>query len=65
MVVKAPRVKCCSKRAVKLKKASYAKAKKAADEGSKGAVKKAPARKAAPKKAAAKKAKPCTVCGKK
>ena len=59
-------MKCCSKRATKLKQANYAKAKKAADMASQGgAVKKASARKASAKKAAPRKARPCKICAKK
>ena len=64
MPVRAKKMACCSKAVTKMKKVSYAKAKKAADAGSKGPAKKAAAKKAPAKKAPAKKAKGCTVCGK-
>lgn len=66
MAVAAPKVKCCSKRATKLKQASYAKAKAAADAGQKiPPGKKAPARKARARKASARSVQGCSVCGKK
>jgi hypothetical protein len=57
---------CCSASRSKMKVASYAKAKAAADKSSHGGppVKKAKAKKATPKKAQPKKAKACSLCGK-
>lgn len=58
-------LKCCSKRQTKLKQASFAKAKAAADAAANGTGPKPKARKAVNKKATAKKAPGCTVCAKK
>jgi len=58
-------VKCCSKASAKLKKANYAKAKKAADAKSAAPKPRKIGVAAKPKKAANKKAKGCAVCGKK
>lgn len=63
MPVAIKKVPCCSKRSVKLKKANYAKAKKAADAAAHGG-RKPKTRKAHAKKAPNKPAKACTVCGK-
>jgi len=57
-------VKCCSKRAAKLKKVSFEKAKKAADARVASGAPEAKAKKATARKASAKKAKPCTICAK-
>jgi hypothetical protein len=66
MVVTAKKLSCCSAKRVAMKKASFEKAKKAADEASKGGGKHIhmKAKKATAKKATSKPAKPCTVCGK-
>lgn len=65
MAVKAPKGKCCSGRAAKLKKVNFDKATKAAKSASSGGAKPATAKKAPAKKAPkAKKAPGCRVCGK-
>lgn len=57
-------VKCCSKRSVKLRKASYAKAIKAANARDGRFSSKASKKKATSKVAPPKKAKSCRACGK-